>query len=1214
MDPLGPVSGEENPVVAHAERKKAVLVIDSMLRGAGRLQRSIGKRWRRLRGRPQMIAESANLLPTLIQVLAAFTRVDGEMLEEEIDSSLGFLRYDYPEAVYSELRKLFRQALEQQQDLGAMASKLSVELSDDRKILLGVQLYDLITRSGMKPEQVAAYHEFMAGLGMASQAIDIVYQLNANEQANPEFFQTGISPLEALSFGDPGHCDVALRDFTQDERILAYRHQNLIILKNLSSKSLIVQGRLLKPGEFCRIYPGQRILVGEQVITNQDLIFYFNAKRNVTLPHIYVAINNEEVRLEKSRSRDSDLEISFGLKVRVTALQDLRATLRSTPLRKGISVDAQLSDKIFFRDGGELDLEELKRRVGSFGGRFLLKGSKTEYIASNNPNKLDDDDILLSPGIGGEITLKIHCDYQEKTGRVEVLQADRPIVVRGIPVRGSMALVDGDTIRIDAGQVLRCNFTDRIIEEERNIIRSLEVRDLLCRFRGGDTALDNLNFSIERGEMICVMGASGCGKSTLLRALAGQLQPVAGEVLLNQLPLYSNLQTLLQYITYIPQYDAFDEQLTIEENLRFAAAIRAPHLSRRERQRRIDERLAELGLNERRKDVVGGSHQKVLSGGERKRLNIGLDMVSTADVYLFDEPTSGLSSKDSEHVIEIIRGMAHNKIVLVTIHQPTSKIFQMFQKALLLDKGGKLVFFGTPTEMLSYFAEAEHEQLFGTELGGCQACGTTRPEFVFDVLETPLRDLGGDLIYEENNRGQLVPARRFAPEYWRDKFEAYRLMKEVQQPASSRTPIPAGPESRSNLPQRLAGWEELRWRDELNQFLVLLQRTFISKLRNRANLLTTLVEAPMLAFLIGAVLRYSEGKSYDFASAFHIPTYLFLSLVVAMFLGLTNSVDDIIRDRPILLRERNLNVRIGYYLMAKAITLGLFAAAQCALFTLIGDRMVSIRGFYGIEFSALFLTAFSGIALGLLISSLAREGKTAVNIIPVVLIPQIILGGALIKYEEMNRNLDFIHSIHEWFNRHSDTAMEPRSDLQVPFICEFMPMRWSYEGIVFAQAKLNPLALRQARIQVQINRIASIKNLSNQQQDRLDDLKDLLAILSGLEARTPHDLDKRMERIDRVIAGGIFNRNELISERGGITAEQLYTNRKVLDLVSKAEMEQADYRDNSHPNVFFGPVKNYFGLSIPLLWFNAGVMIASSLMIFTILYYILRRQIRLTKT
>jgi ABC-type multidrug transport system ATPase subunit len=954
------------------------------------------------------------------------------------------------------------------------------------------------------------------------------------------------------------------------------------------------------------------VLVGEQVITSQDLVFYFNAKRNVTLPHIFVAINNEEVRLEKTRGRDSDLEIAFGLKVRVTALQDLRATLRETPLRKGVSVEAQLEDRILFRDGGELDLGELKRRVGAFGGRFVLKGSKTEYIASNNPSRLDDDDILLSPGIGGEVTLRITCDYKEKKGRVEVLQADRPIVVRGIPVRGAMDLVDGDAIRIDAGQVLRCNFADRIVEEERNIIRSLDIRDLACRFRNGDTALDNLSFGVERGEMVCVMGASGCGKSTLLRALAGQFQPVAGEVLLNQRSLYAHLDPLLQYITYIPQYEAFDEQLTIEENLSFAAAIRAPHLSRRERQRRIDSKMAELGLNERRKEVVGGSQRKVLSGGERKRLNIGLDMVSTADVYLFDEPTSGLSSKDSEHVIEIIRGMAHNKIVLVTIHQPTSKIFQMFQKALLLDKGGRLVFFGTPTEMLSYFAEAEHEQLFGTELGGCQACGTTRPEFVFDVLETPLRDLGGDIIYEENNRGQLVPARRFSPEYWRDKFEAYRLMREVQQPASSRTPVSGDSDRRRGLPQQLTGWDAFRWREEVGQFLVLLQRSFISKMRNRANLLTTLVEAPLLAFLIGAVLRYSEGTVYDFASSFHIPTYLFLSLVVAMFLGLTNSVDDIIRDRPVLLRERNLNVRISYYLLAKAITLGLFAVAQCALFTLIGNWMVAVRGFYWVEFTAMFLTAFSGIAIGLTISSLAREGKTAVNIIPVVLIPQIILGGALIKYEEMNRNLDFIHAIHEWFVRHPDTAMEPRSDLQVPFICEFMPMRWSYEGIVYAQAKLNPLALRQARIQNRINQLAALKKPTEAQEERLDDLKELLAILSGLEAVSPRDLDRRMARIDGVIAGGPFKREELVSRQGGVTAEQLFTNQKVLDLVAKAEMEQADYRDSRHPNVFFGPVKYYFGMRIPLLWFNAGVMILSSWMLFTLLFFILRRQIRLT--
>ncbi len=1187
-------------------------ILDKGLRFLSRTQYSLNRGWRRLQRKPRTVTEAPNLLPTLIKVLAAFTRVDGEMLEEEIDSILGFLRYDYPEIVYSELRQLFRQALEEQQDLSEIATKLSNNLDNDRKILLGVQLYDLIFRSGMKEDQVTAYYDFMAKLGMADQAIDIVYQLNANEETDPAPASDNSSQLEKLSFGHPDTHDVGLRDLPQEEFLLAYRFHDFIILKNKTTRAIIVQGRLLKPQEFCRIYPGQRILIDEQVITSQDLVFYFNAKKNVSLPHLFVSISKKEVRLDKVRSRDSSLEVSFGLKVNVTALQNLQATLDGIALKKGTHLQAQLDDRILFTNGGELNLNDLKRHVRSFGGRFPLKASKSEYLVSNNPGLLEENDILLSHGSGGEVLLKISCNYPERTGYIQVLQADRPIIVHELPVRNGASLLDGDTIGINPGQVLRCNFTDRIIEEERNIIHRLEVKDVLCRFPKGHVALDNLNFSVERGEMICVMGASGSGKSTLLRALAGDFRPVQGEVCFNDYSLYSQYEMLRQYITYIPQYEAFDEQLTIEENLSFAAALRAPHLSRKERARRIDSKLAELGLNERRKNVVGDAHRKILSGGERKRLNIGLDMISTADVYLFDEPTSGLSSKDSEHVIEIIRGIAHNKIVLVTIHQPTSKLFQMFQKALLLDRGGKLVFFGTPSEMLAYFAEAEHEQLFGTELGGCKACGSTRPEFVFDVLETPLRDLSGDLIYQENNRGQLVPARRFSPDYWRDKFETYRLMKEVQHSLGSAKPLSTTLDSHP-APILMSQWEPQRWRDEVAQLFILLQRSFISKLRNRANLLTTLVEAPLLAFLIGVVLRYSESSSYDFASAFHIPTYFFLSLVVAMFLGLTNSVDDIIHDRPVLLRERNLNVRLGYYVLAKGITLGIFAIAQCALFTLIGNEMLGIRGFFKIEFIAMFLTAFSGISLGLLISSLASEGKTAVNIIPIVLIPQIILGGALIKYEEMNRNLDFIHSLQEWFNHHPNSAIEPHSDLQVPFICEFMPMRWSYEALIYAQAKLNPLAIRQSRIQNQINQISAIKNPTETELDRLEDLKELLAILSGLSGKTAAEVDYRISLIDKVIQGAPFDRKKLVSRHTGVNVEQLYTNQKMVDLVSKAEIEQADYRDSHHPNVFFGPIKYYLGLTIDILTFNVGVLLISTFSAFLALYFILKRQIKMGK-
>src|SRR3982751_671656 len=699
---------------------------------AYRIQRR-SRRWmRRALRKPRSVSEGPNLCPLLIQVLASFTKADGVLLEEEIDSSLGFLRYDYPEAVYSELRELFRQALYEQQDLAAMAQKLGAQLSTERKIMLGVQLYDLISQAGLKQEQVVAFYSFMSQMGMAAQAIDIVYQLNASEESDPSIYQHGASPLESLSFGGDGRADVRMKNLGETDRLMAFRYHDLILLKNYSGQNVSVRGRPLVRGGFCRIYPGQRILIGDQVLSYQELAQYFNAKKNVSLPEIYIRVTKdaEQVQLERSRTRESALRVTFGLKVRVKALRDIDAELNGMRLKAGTQVDTTLDDRIVFHNDTELDLNDLRRRARALGGRFQLKASKSEYLVSNDPSRLQADDILLSPGTAGDVLLKIFCDYDRRVGTLEVLEADRPIMVGETNVRTTSPLKDGDIIRIDVGQVLRCNFLERIIEEERNIIRTLELNEVTHRFGSGDLGLEGISFNVVRGELVCVMGASGSGKSTLLKVLAGQLEPTSGQVLLNNQSLYPNLDQLRRYISYIPQEDAFDEHLTISENLQFAAAIRSPHLSRRDRTRRLEGKLIELGLSERRDAVVGTAMKKRLSGGERKRLNIGLDMIGSADVYLFDEPTSGLSSKDSEHVIEIIRGMAHNKIIIVTIHQPSSKIFQMFHKAILLDKGGRLVFFGTPSDMLRYFAEAEHQHQFGAELGACPSCGTTRPEFI----------------------------------------------------------------------------------------------------------------------------------------------------------------------------------------------------------------------------------------------------------------------------------------------------------------------------------------------------------------------------------------------------------------------------------------------------------------------------------------------------
>src|SRR5437588_8153262 len=503
--------------------------------------------------------------------------------------------------------------------------------------------------------------------------------------------------------------------------------------------------------------------------------------------------------------------------------------------------------------------------------------------------------------------------------------------------------------------------------------------------------------------------------------------------------------------------------------------------------------------------------------------------------------------------------MAHNKIIIVTIHQPSSKLFQLFHKAILLDKGGRLVFFGTPTEMLRYFAEAEHQHQFGADLGACPSCGTTRPEFIFDVLETPLRDLSGDIIYEENSKGQLVAARRYSPEFWRDKYEAFRLIQDVKQVSLRREQAALA----SSAPITKRKRTPIRWHDEWTQFRALMRRSFISKLRNRANIWITTCAAPVLALLIGTLLRYSESGKYDFASAFHIPTYLFLGLVVVMFLSLTNSADDIIRDRPVLQRERNLDVRLPYYVFAKMSSLAVFALVQCILFVLIGNYILEIRGVFWVHLALMFMTAIGSLALGLLVSSLVSDAKTAANIVPLVLIPQILMSGALIKYEDMNRNLSLVYSLTRWFHEHpsKDRGKKMDSKLQVPFVCQFMPLRWSDEEVVVAQAKLNPLTSRQDRSQLEIDSIVAKHSSDPAYGKRLDELKEVLAVLSGLEAKSANELDLYLKQVDQV-----FDRKRPFSPvafkeaKGPVTAEQIYVNQKVTYLISNDEMEQSDYR------------------------------------------------------
>jgi ABC-type multidrug transport system ATPase subunit/ABC-type multidrug transport system permease subunit len=1166
----------------------------------GHRRQSIWRRIARRLLRRKVSRTEETMLPVLIQVFAGFSKMDGRVDEADIDSTLGFLRYDYPETVYTELRELYAGALHEWQNLDEIAEHIAGRLHFEDKILLGVQLYVLISRADLQKEHLISFYQFMTTLGVASEAIALVYQLNTSDPyvEIPDDSDETSQPLETLIIGRRKPADVVLPTMSDNCSIAAFRFQELILLKNIGKEPVIVRGRYIRQGEFCRIYEGQAILLAEVVLDYHDIVFYLNAKKNVSATRLFLSIDhhNKSHFIEKSRSKLSYLEIKFGLDIEVRVLRDMDASINTVRLCEGISMEVNLNDKIFFDDLTEIAISDLRRRARELGGRFDLLPNRSEYLVSNNPNMLRDGDILLSPGSIGELLLRIRCDYTAKSGELEVLAADRPVMIGDALVRGSAYLRDGDTIAVGEGQYLRCHFSDGIIEEERNIISTLQVRDLSHSYDKRTTALDNVSFSVQRGEMICVMGPSGCGKSSLLKALAGQLKPNRGKVLLNSVDLYEHHSDLTYYISFIPHEEALDPLLTVEENIDTAAAIRAPYFTRAERRRRADAKIVELGLSEIRHRVAGDAGAKYLSGGQRKRLNAGLDMVGVSDVYLFDEPTSGLSSKDSEHVLEIIRGLTHNKITLVSIHQPSSRLFHMFDKALLLDNGGKLAFFGTPTQMLAYFAEARDQEgvapnaFVGSDAdlvspppvdnAAPDSAGShspprqipLTPDFIFDILETPLRDLGGDIIYEPNDRGQLAPARRFNPGFWRDRFQTYRLLEEVYlrqiEPDASAASQALTPPRR---PKR-------NFREEWVHLVNQLKRAFLSKLRNRANLATTLLEAPALALLVATVLRYSEEGDYRFASAFHIPTYLFLTLVIGLFLGLTNSAEEVIRDRILLERERNHGIRVSTYILSKIASLGFFAFIQCVIYLLIGNAILGIRDMFWLNLFWMFSTSFVGVTFGLFISSIVKTSKTAVNIIPLILIPNIILGGALIKYEEMNRGLDVLHSIGSWLGpERLKEEKGPSSNLQVPAVCNVMPLRWSYEAVIIGHAERNPASALINDIELRLKRFMDKENLTPDEEVRLEHAKQALAIIYGLSASTPKEVRDKLKLIRQTLANHTFDPADYSANptagKKMVTAEGLYLNEKVLDLFNRAEVEKLDYRRDSPPNVFFGSSK-----------------------------------------
>ena len=1080
----------------------------------------------------------------LVDAFAAFATLDDELSTLEADLILDMLRSAFPEVDHGWLGRRLQRAVGNPRPLQGLAVELKDSFDDAGKLALGLQLFTLVDAAGRSERNRTSFEVFMRRLGRPDYGVAILKEMRGDGGPPTD----ADLPFERLVFGRDG-ADVLLPPAASDHEFRVYRAGDLILVRNTGLSALWIRGRSVGTGSFLRMRERQPLVVPGWTLSHEDLMFFLNVKRTGNRPSIYLGGGEAGLTAERTRGRHSALRVSFGLDAEVEAVRDteLHAGSRG-PLKKGDVVICRNHERLGDSSGFSLSINELRRKATQSGRRFRLAGDRQEYLVSNDAASLSPGDLLLGSKLSPKTILFIRFDAQRAEGRLEIRESHGPILVDGSPVKTTALLSDGSLIRLSGSQAVRCRFSEGFLDEERTVIESLQVEDVIHDFGADSRALDHLNFEVKRGEMLCIIGPSGSGKSTLLAVLSGQREPTRGKVKLNGIPLYERREALVPFIAHMPQEEALNPQLTVREHLRHAVTIRRPALSLAEHERRVDSMLAELGLQSIAQRRVGSPGDKTISGGERSRLNLGVDLGSRAEVFLFDEPISGLSSKDSEHVAETLRSLAREKIVIASLHRPGAPVLRLFDKVLLLDTGGRLAYFGTPAAMVGYFRDACEELAISHP--SVAAKSPLGADFVFDVLETPLSSIGGG-----SNTGA---ARRFPSSFWQERFESLDLMQSLRLgggPVSKLGEVREG--DRLPVPPRPAR----RFRAVLAVFATYFMRSLLSKFRNRGTIYSTCLEAPLLAALIAITLRSSPEGSYQFATALHIPAYLFLSATVAMFLGLTNSATEVLRDRPILRRERNCQPGAGSYVTAKFAALGLVAAIQCLVYLVVGNHFLEIAGMLPHLWLWMTLTAWTGTAMALVVSSVVKTERAALTAVPLLLVPQMLLAGALVPYREMNHGL---------FSEVD--ATRDRGGVPVP--AAIMPLRYAYEAMIVAQATRNPFEAERIRLQRRIDKMRSLEvPMNSKQAERFELVKEGLRSLLASGASSASEALALVNRIRRISTSGTRIEVETMkvwpeNEPKARPASEFFVNERIDLLVREAETFRNDYRNKERRTVF----------------------------------------------
>lgn len=589
-----------------------------------------------------------------------------------------------------------------------------------------------------------------------------------------------------------------------------------------------------------------------------------------------------------------------------------------------------------------------------FGGRSQLTVGRGEEC------EIRLDGLLISSR---------HATITKSNGSlaIEDLSSTNGTYINGQRIKGRSTLRAEDVIQIGAF-LLRVNTERGVTVFDTRAKTRLDVLKVTKEVRNRSGAgkirlLDDVDLSIRPNEFVGLLGPSGAGKSTLMDALNGMRPASSGRVLVNNLDLYQHLESLKQSIGYVPQDDIIHRELTVYRTLYFVAQLRLSRdISRQEIEQIVAEVMDITGLAER-KDVPISQ----LSGGQRKRVSIAVELITKPSVIFLDEPTSGLDPATEEKVMKLFRQIAESgRTVILTTHAMEN--VKLFDKIVLLMRG-KLVFYGKPQEALAHIGAESFKDLY-------------------DKLEAPINER---LATTAATSSKEQIAEQVAEE-WKQRFiETRQYRANVTEPLreiaiGAQQIVPA--KRRTGLGELLRQWATL-------------SRRYLEVLgRDKFNLLILFGQAPIIAFLTYIVVGAKATRDFPY----------FVFALVALWFGTSVSAREIIRERAVYNRERMVNLRLLPYVGSKLFVLLLIVSTQC-LFLFGSLKLLDLVGIFQLpgtwgglpQLIIMIITSMVGIALGLFISAIVKTSEMATSLVPLILIPQILFCGLVGVPKDISR-------------------------------------------------------------------------------------------------------------------------------------------------------------------------------------------------------------------